>query len=281
MKKFWISELSTIGKLGNKHLNEDLFLITEDFAAVIDGASNTFNKEINTKTPGRLAAEQIKSSIETLQKKATMEEMILHVNEHLQKTFKQLEIIDELIAQPSARPTASLIVYSRYHHEVWQIGDCQCIIGDTLYTKEKNVDTIIANARSLFLEGEIKKGKTIEELLIHDPSRLIIKELIHQQYHLQNDPTNQFGYEVINGFPVDISKVRIMKVPKHITSIILASDGYPYLKQTLKESEQFLHNLLEEDPLCFRVYKSVKGLKKGQLSFDDRTFLKIEFNQPA
>jgi len=57
-------------------------------------------------------------------------------------------------------------------------------------------------------------------------------------------------------------------------SLILASDGYPKLFSTLHESENYLRFILKEDPLCYKLYKSTKGLKKGAVSFDDRAFIK-------
>ena len=56
--------------------------------------------------------------------------------------------------------------------------------------------------------------------------------------------------------------------------LILATDGYPILKSTLKESEDALIDVLKEDRLCFRKYKSTKGVSTDANSFDDRTFWK-------
>ncbi len=58
--------------------------------------------------------------------------------------------------------------------------------------------------------------------------------------------------------------------------IVLASDGYPKLKSTLKESEEELAKIIEIDPLCYKTYFSTKGLKKGNFSFDDRTYIRFK-----
>ncbi|ETI70150.1 hypothetical protein [Neobacillus vireti] len=270
-----IIESLSIGKLGNPELSEDLFVFTADFVAVVDGATNITGKKLNNKTPGRLIAEIVKSTIETLPSDTTLQNMVAIINRHLQETYKELGILEEIEEHAWMAPTASLIVYSRFYHEVWQIGDCQCIVDGRLYMNEKKIDEITANARSLFLEAEIKKGKTIDELLLDDPGWEFIQELIQQQYYLQNDRENQYGFEIINGFPVDFSKVRVIKVPDDAGYIVLASDGYPFLKNSLEESEAILQSVLKQDPLCFRTFKSAKGLKKGQQSFDDRTYLKF------
>ena len=59
------------------------------------------------------------------------------------------------------------------------------------------------------------------------------------------------------------------------SSIVLASDGYPVLKGTLAESERELSEILKNDPLCYKVYCSTKGLKKGNVSFDDRSYIRF------
>ncbi|MFS0862083.1 hypothetical protein [Fredinandcohnia sp. 179-A 10B2 NHS] len=263
------------GKLGEADLCEDLFVYTNDFVAVIDGATNISGRKMNGKTPGRLAAEIIKATIESLPREISLQDMIKEINLSMQHTYHEIGLVEEIKKNAWMAPTASLIVYSDYHREVWQIGDCQCMIDDKLYKNEKVIDEITANARSLYLEAELIKGKTITELLENDPGWTFIQELIQQQYFLQNDPENQYGFEIINGFEVDFSKVKIIKVPTDATYIVLASDGYPYVKSSLAESEELLQKVLTEDPLCFRLYKSAKGLKKGNLSFDDRTYLKF------
>ena len=58
--------------------------------------------------------------------------------------------------------------------------------------------------------------------------------------------------------------------------VVLASDGYPLLRPTLQQSEQDLDRLLKEDPQCCRLYESTKGLKPGNKSFDDRTYVRFQ-----
>ncbi|WP_371069074.1 hypothetical protein [Sediminibacillus sp. JSM 1682029] len=121
----------------------------------------------------------------------------------------------------------------------------------------------------------MKKGKTVDDLLVRDTGWEFIQPLILQQYYVQNDPLNQYGYEVINGFPIDLSMIEVTHVPSGKAEVILASDGYPFLKNNLFESETVLGKLLNEDPLCFRTYKASKGLIKGNESFDDRAYIRI------
>lgn len=270
-----IVELLNEGKSGDQNICEDMFVINDHYIAVIDGATNISGRKIADKTPGRLAAELVKKSIESAPKDLLLHQLIDTITEHMQNVYRDYGLLDEIIDNAWMAPTASLIIYSRHYNEIWQIGDCQCMIDDKLYTHEKKIDEITANARSLYLEAEIIKGKTVEELLEDDTGWKFIQELIQMQYYLQNVHDNQYGFEIINGFPVNLSSVKTIKVPQQSNYIIMASDGYPILKNTLAESEQVLKEIMEKDPLCFRMYKSSKGLKKGNISFDDRTFIKF------
>ncbi len=88
-------------------------------------------------------------------------------------------------------------------------------------------------------------------------------------------------YAAIDGFSIPDDGVVVEPIPDDVTQIVLASDGYPFLRQSLTESEQCLADLLQRDPLLFRDYKSTKGLVAGNASFDDRAYVKIRLDQIA
>ncbi|SDK01747.1 hypothetical protein [Sediminibacillus albus] len=278
---FIVVEKFLQGKRDNSNDCEDIYVYTDHFVAVIDGATNVSGRKINGTTPGRLAAELIKRAIEELEPACTLSEMLTFINKRMQAAYQREGIVKEMEEHRWMAPSASLVVYSNFYQEIWQIGDCQMMINDSLYKHEKHLDSITAEARSLYLEAELKKGKSIEDLLKRDTGWEFIQPLIKQQYYLQNDTDNQYGYDVINGFPVDIQQTIVTEVPEDTEYIVLASDGYPFLKPTLEKSEEALAALLEQDPLCFRSYKSSKGLVKGNKSFDDRTFVKIKLQHES
>ncbi len=58
-------------------------------------------------------------------------------------------------------------------------------------------------------------------------------------------------------------------------SVVLASDGYPILKATLQESEESLARHLADDPQNIKEYVATKGLVEGNLSFDDRAYVRL------
>ena len=63
----------------------------------------------------------------------------------------------------------------------------------------------------------------------------------------------------MDGFEVANQGIVVRPLPADIETIALASDGYPYLRETLEASEQSLQELRREDPLLFRKYKATKA----------------------
>lgn len=82
-------------------------------------------------------------------------------------------------------------------------------------------------------------------------------------------------YRSINGSSVPDEGIRIERLPEDIETIVLASDGYPYLNDTLQASERALQEVLHDDPLLFRKYRATKGMHQGWRSFDDRAYVRL------
>lgn len=257
--------------------NEDGIIITSDFAAIIDGATAKSDFEMNGKKTGRLAMELALEAIRKFPKDIDAREAITRITNEIYNFYVEHHLLDELKAQPGKRFTANGVIYSYARNEVWQVGDCQCIIGNLYSSNEKEIDGIMANARSAFNEVALANGMaTMQSLAEHDLGRDFIAPFLSQQAILQNNPdkNQRYAFPVFDGFPVNMEQVNIFPVGK-VKEIILSSDGYPRLFSTLKESECYLMNILKNDPLCMRQYKSTKGIKNGNCSFDDRAYLRI------
>jgi len=111
-------------------------------------------------------------------------------------------------------------------------------------------------------------------LLANDPGREFIMPILKKENILTNSPS-RFGFDMLDGFSkLCLERMKKIKVKKG-DIIVFSSDGYPYLKDTLYESEAALQQVLRDNPLCDEDYISTKGLKPGNASFDDRTYLKF------
>ena len=89
------------------------------------------------------------------------------------------------------------MVYSEYHREVWRVGDCPLMIGTERIDTRKAWDNLLSELRACFLETELRRGKTIEELQIFDTSRAYLEEMLSRQIVFQNaDEPSPYNYDL-------------------------------------------------------------------------------------
>lgn len=201
----------------------------------------------------------------------TMENFCKGVTEAVAAEYRAAGIDTEKLREtPTDRMTASVIVYSKHRREIWMAGDCQCMIDGLHYDNPKPCEREIAEERASILAKALASGATVQELQGDDIGRKAILPKLKAACKGQN-----VVYPVVDGFPIPTHLVKVIPVGKGLHDIVLASDGYPQLKPTLRESEEALSRLLREDPLCIRMNVATKGLARGQQSFDDRTFVRF------
>lgn len=271
-----IIEKYIIGKKNNLKDCEDELVITDNFIAVIDGVTSKSKFKYDDKTTGKKASEVILETIKEFVYDITSVDAVKMITRKLEEEYEKIGIYENVLENPKNRFAANAIIYSKYSNEIWSIGDCQCMMNNKVYKFEKEVDTIIADVRAFYLEGLILNGEKVHDLIKHDKSREYIKPLLEMQLSFQNEKANhQYSYCVIDGFEMDYSKIEIINV-NDCEEIILASDGYPKLFDTLEKSEKHLKKIIELDPLCFKEYKSTKGIIGDNISFDDRCYIRFK-----
>lgn len=258
------------GKKGSLAECEDGIVITDFLLAVIDGATSKSDKRFMGKTGGAfakdiLSRELLQPGVESLGAGELFSALSLAIKEQSEALYPELAYEEY--------PRASVILYHRRKREVWGYGDCQCIVNGELHTHEKAIDTLNSELRAFYLECELLNGNTVESLLQKDVAREHNFEHMKRQFEFENRKS-PFGYPVLNGFPIDPELIARYVVSEG-DEVVLSSDGYPELKGTLADSENKLKEVLEKDPLCFRMYKTTKGLVEGNISFDDRSYLRF------
>lgn len=170
-------------------------------------------------------------------------------------------------------PRASIVIYQEAFHRVINYGDCQFTINGKRFLNHKEIDAINAERRADVLREALRNGASIESLLMHDIGRDAIRDSLIHQHNFEN-VKGEFGYPVMNGGPLCADFMVVEHVrPGDI--LVLASDGYPDLKQTLAATEQHLQELLSSDPLCIDANAQTKGLYPGNSSYDDRTYVRV------
>ena len=182
-------------------------------------------------------------------------------------------IEEQLRLHPEERLTASAIIYSNQKKEVWMVGDCQAIINGKLYDNSKPYEQEIATRRVALIQQGMAPAEARKRI---EP--LLIEAMLGGQNKT---------YAVIDGFPIYREGVWVVSLKEHSSrdtlfsasnrsqEIILASDGYPFLKPTLAESEAALEHLIANDPQCIHDFIATKGLMAGNKSFDDRTYIRF------
>lgn len=286
-----IIESSIIGKKSQEAC-EDGMVVTDDFIAVIDGSTSKTPKHLNPDMKnGRYAMMLISEYIqEELKADASVDEFCQGVTAYIyNKVYEKLGVEERLKKHPEERLTVSAILYSRTRNEVWMVGDCQAIIAGKLYENGKPYEEKIARKRVELIEqglSPVEARKQIEPLLI--------KAMLSGQ--------NQ-TYTVIDGFPIYREGVKVVSVSDSSSvqdsvpasdsvpcsgsvsasgtisvsssEIVLASDGYPFLKPTLAASEAALAEQIANDPQNIHSFIATKGIVEGNKSFDDRTYIRF------
>lgn len=209
-----------------------------------------------------------------MKKTTTMEQFCKGVTRYLFDHYSKRDI-ERLVSHPEDRMTACCIVYSRLAREIWMIGDCQCLIGEEDNTKPyeyfdnpKPYEAVIAEKRAAEAKRLLAEGCTT--LLDDDLARLsIIPEMIESM------KGQNISYAVIDGFNIPIDKVRKIALDFRPWTVVLATDGYPFLKPTLAESEAALAQQKATDPLNITTFKATKAFMHGNDSFDDRAYIRF------
>ena len=286
-----IIESSIIGKKSPEAC-EDGMVVTDDFIAVIDGSTSKTPKHLNPDMKnGRYAMMLISEYIqEELKADASADEFCQGVTAYIyNKVYEKLGVEERLKEHPEERLTASAILYSRTRNEVWMVGDCQAIIGGKLYENGKPYEEKIARKRVELIEQGLSPAEARKQI---EP--LLIKAMLSGQ---------NLTYTVIDGFPIYREGVKVVSVsdsssvqdsvpasdsvpcsdsasasdtiPSSSSEIVLASDGYPFLKPTLAASEAALAEQIANDPQNIHSFIATKGIVEGNKSFDDRTYIRF------
>ncbi len=266
---------------------EDGIVITEDFVAVVDGSTSKTPRQLHpTMKNGKWAMALLCSMMERLPADSTLESFCEQATDLIRQQYLSLFSHHTLpqgparqatdgpypVLPPEERMCASAVVYSRMRRELWMVGDCQCMVDGMLYENGKPAETMIAAKRAALFEEACREhpDMVVDGLLVHDYARDAILPLLIKSMQGENKT-----YAVIDGYPIYKYGVKCITLPTTPCEIVLATDGYPFLKPTLAESEAALKHQLETDPYNIHSFKATKGLMKGNLSFDDRAYVRM------
>lgn len=266
-----VVERFVASKTRNPDACEDGLFLGEHFVAVVDGATDKSGRRFAGLSGGRFVMLVLVDAMASLPRDVDVVSAIRLLTEHL-----AAELPDDLSVED--RPSAAATLYSAVRREIWQIGDVGFWYdGRAVTSQPKEVDRINSQMRGAVLRAEMLRGLTTDQLATEDPGREAIKPLLTRQaLFANNSAAGSLGYAVFDGRPVPLELVNVIRVPKEVTELVLASDGYPEVCRTLAESEARLKTLVAEDPLCVGPLAGTKGVTDGNESYDDRAYLRLE-----
>ena len=308
-----IIESSIIGKKSQEAC-EDGMVVTDDFIAVIDGSTSKTPKHLNPDMKnGRYAMMLISEYIqEELKADASVDDFCQGVTAYIyNKVYEKLGVEERLKEHPEERLTASAILYSRTRNEVWMVGDCQAIIDGKLYENGKPYEEKIARKRVELIEQGLSPAearKQIEPLLIKamlsgqnqtytvidgfpiyregvkvvsvsDSSSVQGSVSSSDSSSVQDSVSSSDSCSVQDPVSCSGSASASDTIPSSSSEIVLASDGYPFLKPSLAASEAALAEQIANDPQNIHSFIATKGIVEGNKSFDDRTYIRFVYCQ--
>lgn len=272
---FEVVESLVRGKANNPIVCEDKLIVTNNFACVVDGATSKSSLEFDGKKQGIIAGEIIERVMNHISPTITITELINCINLEFLQFYEGHNLKEHMEYHPVDRLNASVAIYSDYKKTIWLIGDCQALMNNKLILNTKKIDSLLSELRSFIIESRLSDGDTMENLRQNDIGRKEIIPFLKDQMLFQNSNYESlFSYGVLDGFMIHPQHIKEYIVGNS-TSIILASDGYPKLFESLLESEHYLKYILENDPLCYQLFKSTKGMMQNNISFDDRAYIKL------
>lgn len=266
------------GKRPDQSLCEDRIIITDAFVSVVDGATPKGDWKPEGKSPAVKIGELIEDVLTQLDDEASAKDFFETINASIQDYYKEHGVYETMAEKPWERMIAGLAVFSKARKEVWQLADVAFRYEDQVFYNKIDIEDITSEARALYLESSIAGGISVDDILAmeSDPSRAAIKPIIKNQTCLINaEKHTPYRYGALNGFEVPKDFIHIYDTDG-LNEVILATDGYPIVADTLDKSERVLQNLLESDPLCFRENKQTKGRAKGDHSYDDRAYIRFK-----
>jgi len=249
------------GKYGQPVLCEDGLFTNDHYIAVIDGVTSKSNFTYEGMKTGKIASNIIKDFLATLDPQASIETVILGVNQAFEDKF--YTHVDFPLNRIEHGPQAAMALYSDFHKCIYLIGDCQASVNGQLYIQPMASDDILSAFRSLILHINPNH---------HQEARDAIMPYLVSSNTFANMSETRFGYSVLNGqeIPTDL----ITTIPVQIgDEIVLTSDGYPEIRPTFEETEAYLQEIIHNDPNLIDQFVSTKGVNPDQVSFDDRSYI--------
>jgi hypothetical protein len=247
---------------------EDRLVVTDDFAAVIDGA--TSSGPIGGRPGGIVAAEAVEAAVKALPPDASARDFVDRA------TAAVAAAIGAWPDETQMRPSAVAAVWSRARDEVWRVGDCHVRVDDRAYYGGKEIDRIGYEFRCAVIRARLRLGLTSLDAERRVPTmEQPFRPLVTAQHAFLNlDSDDPLAYGGLAGTPVPDRFVEVIPATG-AREIVLASDGFLSPPATLAEGLAEIARVRENDPLMVELATGSRPFMPGRDYFDDTTYLRI------
>lgn len=251
---------------------EDIVVVSYDFVAVIDGASDATGAQFDDKSGGRFAAESLARTIASLPADADARAFADRAASSL---ATDVAAVAGVLDADTRWPVAVLTCASAHRREVWRIGDGNVVIDGIEHPATRRIDRAAYGFRAAVNAALLAKGTPVADVIEDDPGARAARLLIDNQQHLANR-VGPWGYGCINGQPVPDEYIEVIPIPTGPTEVVFTSDGYPVASPTLLEAETVLTQMIRDDPVAIgELWAMGKSTKPGANAPDDRSYLRF------
>lgn len=172
-RKIVNKESFSVGK--REGSNDDDIYIGKDFAAVIDGVSHKSSilvegkkhkiAQIITEAIRKMDRQGAPAYAKTLSFEEFTKFINLYIHEYLQRYN---------VGYAAGNLEATGAIYSRYHNQIWIVGDCKAIYDGQIVERPIKTDEIFIDIRTNLIQALLEEGYTQEDLIKVDIARDII-----------------------------------------------------------------------------------------------------------
>lgn len=156
--------------------NDDDIYVGKDFAAVIDGVSHKSSILVDGKTIkiAQIITEAIRKmdrpGAPVYAKTLSFEEWVKFINLYIKEYLQRYGV-----GEAAGKLEATGVIYSRFHNQIWVVGDCKAIYDGKVVQNPLKIDEAVIDIRRNLIEGLLQEGYTTEQLMQNDISKNIIK----------------------------------------------------------------------------------------------------------
>lgn len=265
------------GRQADQSRCEDVLFADEHFVAAIDGVTDKAGLDYEGLTGGRWAALTIADELSLVPAQSSLADTGARLTARLASEQSKLRADwDDL--SPAA---ATLVCYSRIRREIWRIGDGHYAIDGVANHGSTLIDEIALAARWAYVECLRQSGMSDAEIA-NDPGQFgarpgsLVRPLVERQHNFANlTAPHPLAYGVLNGHlvPEHLCEVAQLKADAH--EVAMSSDGYPQIFPTLEQTERYLADDLQADPLRVGRHRGFTPVQPPSLSFDDRSYVRL------